>query len=670
MESPLPFDESTAFVAPSAFGPFRVLHQIGSGVLGPVFRTYDPQLDRLVAVKAFRLQLLPEQVARLADVLRRLANDAIPAHPGIVSALDAGFEGTTPYLASEYVTAETLDIALRHLAPAPIEQAVPLISQMAGAIDAGWAAGAGHGTLHPRDIFVTADGQLVRLTGIGVAHAIESVGVKAPVRRPYTAPERINGEPWDIRADVYTLGAIAHELLTRRRPGGSGDQDGALAGETAAGQRVQIRRVLAAALAERPAGRFESGRAFAEALAAAGRGEMPAGSTDGSEPVREIAAVEAAEAPVFVVPSNADREIGAPMSMSEVPPALETTAAAEKAEEGNTFASEDEAGSVDQFPPHPSGTVGHADDPIVDVELDRVGIRAPAGSVAKFRTTEHPALSTGLLNPPATADSPRSSFPWSALAAVAAAGIAVGIVIGYQIGRHAVRATAAAASAMTSGSAQTDVPVPLEPVVPAEPPSKAQPPATEPSGLSASKAAQADAPIAPASSKAAPGRRVAVASGRIVVRSTPSGALVIVDGRPRGETPVTVTDLALGRHTIDVARSGFVPHRDTATLTAGEPSRTLAIQLEAGLPMPGGQQEAVSNVAAGSMFIDSHPQPARVMIDGHFAGMTPLRVPDLRAGTHVVRIERTGFGPFSSTVEIQPGQQARVTAALEERQEQ
>ena len=63
---------SAAFTPPAAFGPYRVLHQIGSGVLGPVFRTYDPQQDRLVAVKVFRLDLLPEQVARLADGLRKL----------------------------------------------------------------------------------------------------------------------------------------------------------------------------------------------------------------------------------------------------------------------------------------------------------------------------------------------------------------------------------------------------------------------------------------------------------------------------------------------------------------------------------------------------------------------------------------------------------------------
>ena len=50
--------------------------------------------------------------------------------------------------------------------------------------------------------------------------ALDSVGLRPPVRRPYTAPERATGDPWDGRADVYSLTAIAHEVLTGRRPAG------------------------------------------------------------------------------------------------------------------------------------------------------------------------------------------------------------------------------------------------------------------------------------------------------------------------------------------------------------------------------------------------------------------------------------------------------------------
>src|SRR5688500_2368246 len=108
---------------------------------------------------------------------------------------------------------------MRHYAPAALDKALPFITQLAGAIDFARAAGVGHGALHPRDIFVTPDD--ARATGFGVVQALERVGLRAPVRRPYTAPERVEGGAWDARADVYSLAAIAYELLTGKRPVGA-----------------------------------------------------------------------------------------------------------------------------------------------------------------------------------------------------------------------------------------------------------------------------------------------------------------------------------------------------------------------------------------------------------------------------------------------------------------
>src|SRR5262249_20967381 len=156
-------------------------------------------------------------VAKLADALRKLPAHG-PAHPAIVPVLDAGLEGMAAYLAMEYVTAETLDVALRHLAPAPLDRVVPIINELASAVDAAWAAGYGHGALHPRDIFVVSGTHEVRVTGFGIGPALESVGIKVPPRRPYAAPERGTGDVWNIRADIYSLGVLAHELLTKRRP--------------------------------------------------------------------------------------------------------------------------------------------------------------------------------------------------------------------------------------------------------------------------------------------------------------------------------------------------------------------------------------------------------------------------------------------------------------------
>src|SRR3954465_3310423 len=102
-------DGPAAFPPPPAFGPFRVLHQIGIGALGPVFRTYEPTRDRLIAVKVFRLDIVPEQAQALAAALTR-APDPSLFHPSIVAPVAAGVEGTVAYRAEEYVAAESLDV--------------------------------------------------------------------------------------------------------------------------------------------------------------------------------------------------------------------------------------------------------------------------------------------------------------------------------------------------------------------------------------------------------------------------------------------------------------------------------------------------------------------------------------------------------------------------------
>ncbi len=261
-------EDPTAFSPPPAFGPFRVLHQVGVGALGPVFRTYEPTRDRLVAVKVFRLDIVPEQAQSLADELSR-ATEAGLFHPSVVEPIAAGVEGTVAYRAEEYVAAESLDVAMRHYAPAPIEKALPFMTQLAGAIDFARAAGVRHGGLHPRDIFVTPDE--ARATGFGVVEALERAGIRAPVRRPYSAPERIEAGEWGTPADVFALAAITFELLTARRPAGTGDKIGAL-NDTAGPYASLLHGVLARAMDQDPARRYPTALAFAAALEAAARG--------------------------------------------------------------------------------------------------------------------------------------------------------------------------------------------------------------------------------------------------------------------------------------------------------------------------------------------------------------------------------------------------------------
>src|SRR5207248_1270726 len=115
-----------------------------------------------------------------------------------------------------------------------------------------------------RDVLVTTDE--ARMTGLGVTRALERVGVAAPIRRPYTAPERIAGGRWDRRADVFSLAAIVYEMLWGRRVAGTGSQAAAGLVELPGGDLGALRSVFARALAERPDDRFNTALEFAAAL--------------------------------------------------------------------------------------------------------------------------------------------------------------------------------------------------------------------------------------------------------------------------------------------------------------------------------------------------------------------------------------------------------------------
>jgi serine/threonine protein kinase len=603
-----------------------VLHQVGSGVLGPVFRAHDPQSDRLVAIKAFRLDLLPEDVARLADGLRRLT-----AAPGFVA---AGLEGMSGYLATAYEDGETLDVALRRLAPAPLDAALPILRAAAGVIDDAWAAGVGHGALHPRDMFVRDGGAGV--TGFGVSAVLEGIGAKPVIRRPYTAPERAAGQPWDIRADVFSLAAIAHELLTGRRPAGPGEQDGALPARMSVEWRAHVRRVLSKGLAEDPTQRFPNCRAFVDALADVTSLPEPAAPvtipeedfTDAPQPPGGPSALTLF--PVADEPhedfdlTHLLREMTAP-DTDEIEPLPQATAAT--AETG-PLNDADTASQADELSPTPTR---RAPSRTRTVAMP-VARPASAGTLAP----EEPAPVTRDAAPLPAAFAMPPSFPWAAMVAVAVASLVIGAVGMHQYDQYRAgtlvtapdRPGDAGAASGGSGAADTEVTVPPAPQEPGPAPAPA------------------------------PGKSATTARGRLTVRSVPTGALVTIDGRPVGRTPVTVSDLSLDTHTVVIARPGYDSVTRRPTLSSRTTAATVSVTLSALRPPP--------TAAVGSVAVDSRPRGARITIDGRAVGQTPASVPGLSPGRHSVRLELSGYKPLVTSVIVKAGETARIAVSLEE----
>ena len=711
-----------------------MLHQIGIGTLGPVFRTYEPTRDRLVAVKVFRLDIIPEQAQVLADALGR-AIDSSLAHPSIVEPIAAGLEGTLAYRAEEYVLAESLDVAMRHYAPASIEQALPFITQLAGAIDFARAAGVGHGGLHPRDIFVTPDE--ARATGFGVVEALEEVGIRAPIRRPYSAPERIAGSDWNTPADVFALAAITFELLTARRPAGTGAQIGALPD----GERTALlHAVLARAMDDDPSRRYATALAFAGALESASRGDTPIAQSTVSASVPAGAVALGRGGPAAAVggdPETEDDEQDDAESDVEIERDVDagvddvTDFAADRQADSphaaaapNLFDNDDreaddvlgemsaDEGEPERFvedfidDPEPSfarpmGSAEHgaAGAAFVDaVEPERVEVEAPGSgresepaSVGddSVYAAKAPMFAADNRRPvPDLYDVPERSGPMLLQQAVTAVlMLLVGFAAGYFVGsRDRVPNGAETAPA---AAAQPAVRVPSGPATPRTPgqyseqqvtPPTVAAPATTASVPPAS-APQVSAPKASAPKASAPNpapaasprpTERAAATGHMVIRSTPSRANVTLNGKWRGRTPLTLDDLPLGRYVVRVVADGFRVAREEVTLSTRNASRTLNTRLTrnaraAAAPAPAApNQDAAEAGFTGSLHVDSRPRGATVLLDGRHVGQTPLSLPDVAIGSHIVRIEMAGKRPWSTSTRVVAGKMERVTGSLED----
>jgi hypothetical protein len=615
-----------------------------------VFRAYDPERERLVAIKLFKVDLPPERVHQLVGAFERLIAAEL-THPTLSAPRAAGIADVAAYLVQDYIGAESLDLSVREHGAASPADALRVAVQLADALDCAASVNIFHGALHPRDVLLSTDD--TRLTGVGVARALEQVGVTAPVRRPYTAPERMAGAFWDRRADVFSLAALLHELLWARRVSALGADAGAALTPLEGGDAAALRAAFGRALAEDPEERFATAREFAEALTWA----FP-GVTVDSAPV--------AVAPPAKRGSRMEHEPRLPLSVSEN--------AAEDA------VSEDKALSIfeDDAAIHPSAD-RYEDvnlEPVAperDVSVEEVPVSGPVGLI----TGHDPAALTPL-------DRARSAV-WPLVLALTV-GLAMGFAGGYGVGSHDRSQVATSAGREFTENAVGDAPkkdadtarglgraeAPVTTPTPAKETKESSAPVRPAPAPTASTGRKPDTPAAAATAAAAP---PAAASGRLLIRSTPDGASVSVDGHDYGKTPATVRDLSHGPHQVRVTRDGYAAQDRRVVLSSSRPSQSVNVAMVR-TPAPPPSRSAAAAAAppagtpttgraAGALAVDSRPTGARVFLDGKPVGTTPLMVPSVAAGDHAIRIELDGYRPWSSSVRMVAAESNRVTASLE-----
>jgi hypothetical protein len=269
---------------------------------------------------------------------------------------------------------------------------------------------------------------------------------------------------------------------------------------------------------------------------------------------------------------------------------------------------------------------------------------------------------------------------WPLVAAIFAIGALAGLGVGrvfFGTSRPAP-ASPPAASVAAPALPSSAAPTPERAAAPA--PRRDEPAPAQVAGPSApapSSGAGATPPADPAPAVRAPSparnrAASAPARGQLTVRSTPAGARVEVNGRARGQTPLTVRDLRFGAVTVRVIRDGYGTEQRRVTLTASRASQAIDVPLSRRAATAGSVPAAVpartsgSGQFVGTVVVETRPAGARVFIDGREVGTSPLAVPGVAAGSHVVRFELPGYKRWSASVSVVAGGRNRVAASLEE----
>jgi serine/threonine protein kinase/outer membrane protein assembly factor BamB len=205
------------------YGHYTVLRELGAGGMGVVYHCRDEFLQREIAIK----MLLPELMADddTVEVFRQEARLAAQLeHPNVVTIHNIGLENREGkvhhYIAMEFLPGGSLKqrITGEHFS---MEQCLEWMKQLAIGLNYAHKRGVVHQDIKPDNIFITQDGNLkigdfglaLIATGVAVERAVQGKGTPA-----YMSPELCQGDPQDHRSDIYSLGTVFYELVTRERP--------------------------------------------------------------------------------------------------------------------------------------------------------------------------------------------------------------------------------------------------------------------------------------------------------------------------------------------------------------------------------------------------------------------------------------------------------------------
>ena len=202
-------------------GRYEILHLLGEGGMGAVYKAHDREVDRNVALK-----LIKPELASNPAILARFKQELLTAHQvthkNVIRIYDIAEADGVKFITMEFVEGSDLRKILHDNGKLPPEQAIEIIRQVCLALDAAHSVGIIHRDLKPQNVMQESKTGRILVMDFGLARSIESKGMTQTGALlgtiEYMSPEQSMGQTLDQRSDIFAVGLIFYELLTGNTP--------------------------------------------------------------------------------------------------------------------------------------------------------------------------------------------------------------------------------------------------------------------------------------------------------------------------------------------------------------------------------------------------------------------------------------------------------------------
>ncbi len=607
---------------------YHIQAVLGKGGMGVVYKALDTSLDKVVALKVMNPLLVEDE-----RFMRRFKSEAKALgrlqHPNVVSVFALRQVEHHVFIVMEYVDGPTVADLIRQRGPISWQHALPILQQTLGAIDYAHQEKIIHRDIKPHNILLTGDG-VAKVTDFGLAkiqaaHSDSAVATKAGFTGGtlyYMPPEQLEGLPnVDHRGDIYGLGMTYYEMLAGRTPFDKLSSEFAILkaidahdipplDELNEDVPEPLARIVMKALERYPDDRYQTAGEMLRAMAQWQAGAAPV-ATGAEQPAAPPPSTPPTDAPP---PASASRRRpDTPLEslkavLAQYFPARPTGEDAGKQDAPSTQKTIVTKAPPKAAPPPPKPPPPKPPPPKPPPDAQRgPGAETPASTPA--RPAPPPERKA---TPPAPEAAP-GAFRQIRQRPVLAVGAAVALLLlGFLLylgTRQIWRSPAVDGLAADAGAAVDSG----EAMIPGE-------------------------------------------TALLSIRTRPVEALVFVDGRRVGSTPLIDYEIGTGTRTLRIEKTGYLPLDTSITLGLNQtPSFTFSLREDTPAP---------AAADAGTLVVRSEPTGATVWLDGRSAGQTPLTMRDLKPGTHRLVLRKAGFQDYTRSVSVAARHDNLVRATL------